>query len=63
MTLLARRLRRRHTGHGGDKRFVIRQECKLPTFEKKTEMPDCEECREEFSIERGIFDLSWRELF
>jgi hypothetical protein len=45
MALLARGLRWRDAGHGRDQRLVISQECKLPTLEKKAEMPDCEERR------------------
>jgi hypothetical protein len=63
MALLASGVGRRDAGHGRDQRFVIGQECELPTFEKKTKMPDCEESREQFSVECGVFDLRRRQLF
>jgi hypothetical protein len=63
VSLLARRLRRRNAGHGGDQRLEISQESELPTFKQKTEVMDGEEGREELPVKRGIPGLSLRELF
>jgi hypothetical protein len=57
VALLAHRLRRRDTGHGGDERLVVSQERELPTFKQKPEMPDGEEGREEFPVECRVLDL------
>jgi len=40
MSLLAGRMWRRDSGHGGDEGLVISPQLKLPALKQKTEMPD-----------------------
>jgi hypothetical protein len=51
--------RRRNSGHGRHKRFVVRQEAKTATLQEEAEVADRRKRRQELAVECGVPDLRW----
>ena len=63
VALLARGLRWRNAGHGGNERLMVCEKLEPPTFQQEPKMAYGGIGGQQLPVEGRVLDLCWRQLF